>query len=68
MRQPVDLFSLLPRHRTPGRRRPYYREIGELPHISGKTVEHHMARIRAKLGAHDRRTTAALHSGMLSGE
>ncbi|MFK0247146.1 LuxR C-terminal-related transcriptional regulator [Amycolatopsis azurea] len=46
-----------------------YREIGEILHISGKTVEHHMARIRAKLGVNDRRTIAALLSGMLvSGE
>ncbi|MFI6302438.1 LuxR C-terminal-related transcriptional regulator [Amycolatopsis thailandensis] len=45
-----------------------YREIGELLHISGKTVEHHMARIRAKLGAQDRRTTTALLSGILGGE
>ncbi len=42
-----------------------YKEIGERLHISGKTVEHHMARIRAKLGVSDRRTLATLLGGML---
>ncbi|MEA5363876.1 LuxR C-terminal-related transcriptional regulator [Amycolatopsis sp., V23-08] len=42
-----------------------YREIGEKLHISGKTVEHHMARIRGKLGVTDRRTIATLLRGML---
>ncbi len=42
-----------------------YKEIGEQLHISGKTVEHHMARIRAKLGVSDRRTLATLLGGML---
>ncbi|MCR6489770.1 LuxR C-terminal-related transcriptional regulator [Amycolatopsis sp. OK19-0408] len=42
-----------------------YKEIGEQLYISGKTVEHHMARIRAKLGVSDRRTLATLLGGML---
>ncbi|QKV73886.1 LuxR C-terminal-related transcriptional regulator [Amycolatopsis sp. Hca4] len=42
-----------------------YREIGERLHISGKTVEHHVGRIRAKLGVTDRRTLVTLLSGML---
>ncbi|MGW4529146.1 helix-turn-helix domain-containing protein, partial [Amycolatopsis sp. NPDC004378] len=42
-----------------------YKEIGEQLHISGKTVEHHMVRIRAKLGVSDRRTLATLLGGML---
>ncbi|MFI5593937.1 LuxR C-terminal-related transcriptional regulator [Amycolatopsis sp. NPDC051758] len=45
-----------------------YREIGERLHISGKTVEHHMARIRGKLGVTDRRAIAALLRGMLGDE
>ncbi|SEP54251.1 helix-turn-helix domain-containing protein [Amycolatopsis saalfeldensis] len=45
-----------------------YREVGELLHISGKTVEHHMARIRGKLGATDRRTIATLLRAMLGDE
>jgi DNA-binding CsgD family transcriptional regulator len=32
-----------------------YKQAGNKLFISGKTVEHHMARIRAKLGANDRR-------------
>lgn len=32
-----------------------YKQAGSKLFISGKTVEHHMARIRAKLGANDRR-------------
>ncbi|WP_219145490.1 helix-turn-helix transcriptional regulator [Amycolatopsis sp. TNS106] len=42
-----------------------YREIGERLHISSKTVEHHMARIRGKLGATDRRTITALLGNLL---
>lgn len=42
-----------------------YREIGEQLHISGKTVEHHMARIRGKLGVTGRRTIATVLRGML---
>ncbi|WP_103349889.1 LuxR C-terminal-related transcriptional regulator [Amycolatopsis sp. CA-128772] len=42
-----------------------YKEIGEQLHISGKTVEHHVARVRAKLGVSDRRTLATLLGGML---
>ncbi|WP_284740419.1 LuxR family transcriptional regulator [Amycolatopsis sp. RTGN1] len=42
-----------------------YREIGERLHISSKTVEHHMARLRGKLGVSDRRTLATLLGGIL---
>ncbi|GLY44478.1 helix-turn-helix transcriptional regulator [Amycolatopsis sp. NBRC 101858] len=42
-----------------------YREIGEQLHISGKTVEHHVGRIRAKLGVTDRRTLTTVLSGLL---
>jgi DNA-binding CsgD family transcriptional regulator len=42
-----------------------YREIGELLHISGKTVEHHTARVRGKLDVTDRRTIASLLRGIL---
>ncbi|EME60944.1 response regulator transcription factor [Amycolatopsis decaplanina] len=68
---PAEPPSLTPRESDIGRLvvdGHTYREIGELLHISGKTVERHMARIRAKLGAHDRRTTATLLSGLLGGE
>ncbi|MEV7548443.1 helix-turn-helix transcriptional regulator [Amycolatopsis sp. NPDC089917] len=64
---PAELPTLTPRESDIGRlvvEGHTYREIGDLLHISGKTVEHHMARVRAKLGAHDRRTIAALLSGM----
>lgn len=60
--------ALTPRERDIGRlvvEGYTYREIGNLLYISGKTVEHHMARIRGKLGASDRRTTTALLSGLL---
>ncbi|HWD06885.1 MAG TPA: LuxR C-terminal-related transcriptional regulator [Amycolatopsis sp.] len=36
-----------------------YKQAGSKLFISGKTVEHHMARIRAKLGASDRRELLA---------
>jgi DNA-binding CsgD family transcriptional regulator len=36
-----------------------YKQAGDKLFISGKTVEHHMARIRAKLGAGDRRELLA---------
>lgn len=36
-----------------------YKQVGYRLFISGKTVEHHMARIRAKLGATDRRELLA---------
>jgi DNA-binding CsgD family transcriptional regulator len=36
-----------------------YKQAGDKLFISGKTVEHHMARIRAKLGASDRRELLA---------
>ncbi|WP_290057655.1 helix-turn-helix transcriptional regulator, partial [Amycolatopsis solani] len=61
--------ALTPRERDIGRlvvAGHTYREIGELLHISGKTVEHHMARLRGKLGVTDRRTIATLLRGMLS--
>lgn len=60
--------ALTPRERDIGRlvvEGHTYREIGEQLHISGKTVEHHMARIRGKLGVTDRRTIATLLRGML---
>ncbi|AUI64553.1 helix-turn-helix transcriptional regulator [Amycolatopsis sp. BJA-103] len=67
---PGELPTLTPREGDIGRlvvEGHTYREIGDLLHISGKTVEHHMARIRAKLGAHDRRTITTLLGGMLGG-
>jgi DNA-binding CsgD family transcriptional regulator len=36
-----------------------YKQAGSKLFISGKTVEHHMARIRGKLGAADRRELLA---------
>lgn len=36
-----------------------YKQAGSKLFISGKTVEHHMARIRGKLGASDRRELLA---------
>ncbi|WP_020668833.1 helix-turn-helix transcriptional regulator [Amycolatopsis nigrescens] len=36
-----------------------YKQVGQKLFISGKTVEHHMARIRAKIGAGDRRELLA---------
>ncbi|MEV4598355.1 LuxR C-terminal-related transcriptional regulator [Amycolatopsis sp. NPDC049253] len=43
-----------------------YREIGVLLHISGKTVEHHMVRIRTKLGVSNRRSIEPLLAGILN--
>ncbi|MET8846043.1 LuxR C-terminal-related transcriptional regulator [Amycolatopsis sp. NPDC004625] len=60
--------ALTPRERDIGRlvvAGHTYKEIGEQLHISGKTVEHHVARVRAKLGVSDRRTLATLLTGML---
>jgi len=37
-----------------------YRQIGEKLFISAKTVEHHMARIRRRLGAQSRRERPVL--------
>lgn len=65
---PAAATTLTPRERDIGRLvvdGHTYREIGEQLHISGKTVEHHMARIRGKLGVSDRRTIATLLRGML---
>ncbi|SEF38445.1 regulatory protein, luxR family [Amycolatopsis pretoriensis] len=60
--------ALTPRERDIGRlvvAGHTYKEIGEQLHISAKTVEHHVARIRAKLGVSDRRTLATLLGGIL---
>lgn len=42
-----------------------YKQAGSKLFISGKTVEHHMARIRGKLGAGDRRELLAMLREML---
>ncbi|WP_084750582.1 helix-turn-helix transcriptional regulator [Amycolatopsis coloradensis] len=65
---PTEAPSLTPRETDIGRLvidGYTYREIGERLHISSKTVEHHMARIRGKLGATDRRTITALLGNLL---
>ncbi|MGW4487553.1 LuxR C-terminal-related transcriptional regulator [Amycolatopsis sp. NPDC004368] len=43
-----------------------YKQAGSELFISGKTVEHHMARIRAKLGASDRRELLATLRDLLA--
>jgi DNA-binding CsgD family transcriptional regulator len=45
-----------------------YREIGAQLYISPKTVEHHLARVRTKLGATSRAELVAALREVLDGE